>query len=140
MAIFFGFNLLSNAIMWILFTRALTAATSTTQVSILNTSCNFMVTALLGWLVFSETLPVGWWAGAALLVAGSVVIGAREGGDAEQSKEATGAVALETSRHSPRSDPRDEQISEDSNQHNRYTDEEEEDQVEESPRHTSIKR
>lgn len=64
--------------MWILFTRALTAATSTTRVSILNTSANFMVTAVLGFVIFSESLPLQWWFGAAFLVAGSVVIGARE--------------------------------------------------------------
>jgi len=65
--------------MWVLFTRALTAASSTTRVAILNTSSNFVVTAVLGMAVFSEGLPLMWWAGAALLVAGSVVIGAREG-------------------------------------------------------------
>lgn len=71
-------NQLSNAIMWILFTRALTAATSTTQVSILNTSANFMVTAILGLIIFGEKLPLGWWAGASLLLAGTVVIGAQK--------------------------------------------------------------
>lgn len=89
---FFGMNQVSNAVMWILFTRALTAATSTTQVSILNTSANFMVTAILGLIIFGEKLPLGWWAGASLLIAGTVVIGAqkeeekvREGGQGEQS-------------------------------------------------------
>jgi drug/metabolite transporter (DMT)-like permease len=76
--LFFAMNLLCNAIMWILFTRALTLANSTTQVAILNTSANFMVTALLGMLVFSEGLPLLWWVGAAFLVAGSVIIGLRE--------------------------------------------------------------
>ncbi len=37
-----------------------------------------MVTALLGWAVFSERLPPLWWVGAALLAAGNVVIGRRE--------------------------------------------------------------
>lgn len=64
--------------MWILFTRALTASTSTTRVSILNVSANFIVTALFGMMIFAERLPLGWWFGAALLVAGSVVIGRRE--------------------------------------------------------------
>lgn len=75
--LFFGLNLLSNAIMWILFTRALTAASSTTRVSVLNTAANFMVTAVLGMAVFREKLPGLWWVGAAFLVAGSVVIGMR---------------------------------------------------------------
>ena len=32
----------------------------------------------MGFLLFSEALPLLWWAGAALLVAGSVIIGRRE--------------------------------------------------------------
>ena len=76
--LFFALNLLFNAIMWGLFTRALTLATSTVRVSIINTSANFMITAFLGALIFSESLPGLWWLGAALLVAGSVIIGRRE--------------------------------------------------------------
>ncbi|KAF2258494.1 hypothetical protein CC78DRAFT_526209 [Lojkania enalia] len=76
--LFFGLNLLFNAIMWGLFTRALTLASSTVRVSVINTSANFMITALLGAMIFSEALPGLWWLGAALLVAGSVIIGRRE--------------------------------------------------------------
>jgi hypothetical protein len=54
---FFGMNLLFNAIMWGLFTRALTLATSTVRVSVINTSANFMLTAMLGFFIFSESLP-----------------------------------------------------------------------------------
>lgn len=79
--LFFALNLLFNAIMWGLFTRALTLATSTVRVSIINTSANFMITAFLGALIFSESLPGLWWLGAALLVAGSVIIGRREEGN-----------------------------------------------------------
>lgn len=61
--------------MWSLFTTALARGTSTTQVSILNTSTNFVFTALLGFFIFSEALPPTWWAGAALLVAGNVIVG-----------------------------------------------------------------
>lgn len=64
--------------MWALFTSALTRASSTTRVSIVNTSSNFLLTALLGLIIFSEKLPGLWWVGAALLVAGCVVIGARK--------------------------------------------------------------
>ena len=64
--------------MWGLFTRALTLASSTVRVSVINTSANFMITAVLGALIFSEALPGLWFVGAALLVAGSVIIGARE--------------------------------------------------------------
>ncbi|KAK7538144.1 uncharacterized protein J3D65DRAFT_676245 [Phyllosticta citribraziliensis] len=92
---FFLLNLLFNAIMWALFTRALTLASSTVRVSIINTSANFMLTALLGALIFSESLPGIWWLGAAMLVAGSVVIGRRdESGDDGEGK-AAGARARE---------------------------------------------
>ncbi|USP76008.1 hypothetical protein yc1106_03282 [Curvularia clavata] len=76
--LFFGMNLLFNAIMWGLFTRALTLASSTVRVSIINTSANFIVTAVLSFIIFSESLPALWWLGAAMLVAGSVIIGMRE--------------------------------------------------------------
>lgn len=50
-------NLAFNAVMWGLFTRALTLASSTVRVSVINTSANFMVTAVLGAIIFREALP-----------------------------------------------------------------------------------
>lgn len=50
-------NLAFNGVMWGLFTRALTLASSTVRVQVINTSANFMVTAVLGAAVFSEDLP-----------------------------------------------------------------------------------
>ncbi|KAL8732502.1 MAG: hypothetical protein Q9166_002716 [cf. Caloplaca sp. 2 TL-2023] len=78
---FFLLNLAFNALMWALFTSALTRASSTTRVSIINTSSNFLITALLGLIIFSEKLPPLWWVGAAGLVVGNVVIGRREEGE-----------------------------------------------------------
>ncbi|OTA98845.1 hypothetical protein M426DRAFT_325639 [Hypoxylon sp. CI-4A] len=74
-ASFFGLNLVFNGVMWSLFTTALAKGNSTTQVSIMNTSTNFVITALLGLAIFSESLPPLWWVGAAMLVAGNVIIG-----------------------------------------------------------------
>jgi hypothetical protein len=82
--------------MWTLFTQALARGTSTTQVSILNTSTNFMVTALLGALIFSEVLPPLWWAGAALLVAGNVIVGRKD-----ETKDAGAAAAAEGPSYVP---------------------------------------
>ena len=74
--------------MWTLFTRALKAGHSATQVSIMNTSANFVLTALLGLVIFAETLPPLWWIGATLLVAGNVIIGRKdEGHDAAENSE-----------------------------------------------------
>ncbi|KAF4125234.1 hypothetical protein GMORB2_4073 [Geosmithia morbida] len=75
---FFALNLAFNAVMWSLFTTALAKGTSTTQVSIMNTSANFILTAFLGSIIFSESLPGMWWAGAALLVIGNVIIGRKD--------------------------------------------------------------
>jgi drug/metabolite transporter (DMT)-like permease len=53
-------------------------APSSIQASIVNTSTNFIITALLGLVVFGEKLPMMWWVGAGLLISGSVIIGRRE--------------------------------------------------------------
>lgn len=76
--IFFGLNLVFNGVMWALFTKALARGDSTTQVSIMNTSSNFFITAVLGFVIFSESLPPLWWLGAAMLVAGNVIIGRKD--------------------------------------------------------------
>ncbi|KAI0394382.1 hypothetical protein F5Y17DRAFT_262272 [Xylariaceae sp. FL0594] len=81
--IFFGLNLAFNGVMWTLFTQALAKGTSTTKVSIMNTSTNFILTALLGLFVFSESLPPLWWVGASLLVAGNVIIGRKDEGQGQ---------------------------------------------------------
>jgi len=73
--------------MWTLFTTALARGNSTTQVSIMNTSSNFVITAILGFAIFSEALPPLWWLGAAMLVAGNVIIGSKDEGNAEVKKE-----------------------------------------------------
>ncbi|KAJ5689980.1 hypothetical protein N7462_004372 [Penicillium macrosclerotiorum] len=74
-----GLNVLCNIIMWALFTRALTAGPSTTKVSITNTSANFLATALLGMIVFKESVGGLWWLGAAMMGAGCILVGMREG-------------------------------------------------------------
>lgn len=81
-ATFFGLNLAFNGVMWTLFTQALSRGHSTTQVSIMNTSSNFVLTALLGLAIFSESLPPLWWLGASMLVAGNVIIGRKDEGSA----------------------------------------------------------
>ncbi|RYP80415.1 hypothetical protein DL770_006220 [Monosporascus sp. CRB-9-2] len=84
--VFFGLNLALNGVMWTLFTQALASGRSTTQVSIMNTSTNFMITALLGLLIFAESLPPLWWLGAAMLVAGNVIIGRKDEGTKDDDK------------------------------------------------------
>ncbi|KAI9752838.1 MAG: hypothetical protein M4579_005453 [Chaenotheca gracillima] len=81
--VFFVLNLVFNGIMWALFTASLARSPSATRVSIINTSANFMLTALMGWTIFSESLPPLWFLGAALLVGGSVIIGKRGEGEGD---------------------------------------------------------
>ncbi|EPE10152.1 hypothetical protein F503_05247 [Ophiostoma piceae UAMH 11346] len=93
---FFALNLVFNGIMWTLFTRALARGHSATQVSIMNTSANFVLTALMGFAIFSEALPPLWWLGAAMLVAGNVIIGRKdEAAPAEAAEAATEAAVPE---------------------------------------------
>jgi hypothetical protein len=80
--------------MWGLFTRALTLASSTVRVSIINTSANFIVTAILSFIIFSESLPGLWWLGAAMLVTGSVIIGMREETEKKDVVATTGEAPL----------------------------------------------
>ncbi len=50
--------------------------------TLLNTGANFLVTALLGWAVFGESLPLAWWAGGALIALGTVLVASAAGGTA----------------------------------------------------------
>lgn len=75
--------------MWTLFTRALTASPSTTKVTITNTTANFLVTGVLGMLVFRENVNAQWLLGAALMAAGCIIVGMRE----KQEDEAADASA-----------------------------------------------
>ncbi|OJJ50810.1 hypothetical protein ASPZODRAFT_268230 [Penicilliopsis zonata CBS 506.65] len=77
-AVFLGLNFLCNFIMWALFTRALTASPSTTKVSITNASANFLLTALLGMVVFRESVGGLWWLGAGMMGGGCILVGMRE--------------------------------------------------------------
>lgn len=70
--------------MWALYTKALSAAPSAVHANIVNTASNFLVTSLLGNVLFEERLPGLWWVGAGFLVAGSVVIGRRDGEDGKE--------------------------------------------------------
>ncbi len=81
-------NVLFNGTMWALFTRALTLAPSAVRANVINAAANFLLTALLGALVFGEVLPAQWFVGAGLLVAGSVIIGAARGEDGKEKEEA----------------------------------------------------
>lgn len=56
----------------------------------MNTSSNFFITAVLGSAIFSESLPPLWWLGAAMLVAGNVIIGRKD--ESAKDEDATAAA------------------------------------------------
>ncbi|KAI5813335.1 hypothetical protein BZA77DRAFT_121894 [Pyronema omphalodes] len=89
--IFFVLNLAFNAIMWTLFTAALSRGNSATTVSVINTTSNFLAAAMFGWYFFGEALPGSWWIGAGMLIAGSVVISRK---DVMKKKEEEGYTKL----------------------------------------------
>ncbi|KAK8128084.1 hypothetical protein PG984_009192 [Apiospora sp. TS-2023a] len=99
-AAFFGLNLVFNGVMWTLFTKALARGSSTTQVSIMNTSANFVITAVLGFAIFAESLPPLWWLGAAMLVAGNVIIGRKDEGTGDDDA-GTASATEESSSEQP---------------------------------------
>lgn len=76
--------------MWALFTRALTASPSTTKVAITNTTANFLVTAVLGMVVFRELVGGLWWLGAVLMASGCILVGMREEDKADEAGTGTG--------------------------------------------------
>lgn len=104
-AIFFGLNLLFDGVMWALFTAALTRADSTTRVSVINVSANFIITALFGWAIFGEKLPVTWWMGAGLLATGNMIIGRREEDSSTETGSSDGPEARPLMTEVPQAGP-----------------------------------
>lgn len=86
-ALFFILNMTFNGVMWGLFTRALALSPSAIRVNVINTASNFLITAFMGYLIFQEHLPPLWFLGAGMLVAGSVIIGGRDDGQASNTSE-----------------------------------------------------
>lgn len=52
----------------------------------MNTSANFLVTAILGMLVFSENVGGLWWLGAAGMGMGCIIVGMRDEGNKGEAK------------------------------------------------------
>jgi len=80
--ILFGLALvLSNILMLQNFNRALQASKTTLEASIVNTASNFIFTALIGYLAFSEELSFFWWSGTSLIIIGTYLISTEEARD-----------------------------------------------------------
>ncbi|RKO89725.1 hypothetical protein BDK51DRAFT_14203, partial [Blyttiomyces helicus] len=64
----------SNGAMWAVFTKALSVAPSSIQVTVVNSATNMCLTGILGKVLFEEPLSAQWWFGATFVVAGSVLL------------------------------------------------------------------
>ena len=71
-----------NAGMWAAQARAL-AAVSSVEAKVASTSANVLVTGVLGWAAFGESLGLAWVVGAACLIVGAALI-LRGGGGLEE--------------------------------------------------------
>ncbi|GJJ75024.1 hypothetical protein EMPS_07382 [Entomortierella parvispora] len=80
----FGLIFICNAAMWTLFTKALNRSNSSATVTVINSAANFCLTAVLGYVLFSEPLAMQWWFGASLIVLGSVLVSSDETKDKEK--------------------------------------------------------
>jgi len=69
---------LSNILMLQSFNRALQASKTTLEASIVNTASNFIFTAIIGYLAFSEELSLFWWSGTSLIIIGTYLISSEE--------------------------------------------------------------
>ncbi|KAI8049855.1 hypothetical protein BDF22DRAFT_657404 [Syncephalis plumigaleata] len=75
-ALFAGAMILANAAMWAFFTKSLSRTQSSARVTVINSCANFCFTALFGHVCFNEPLAMRWWFGAALMVAGGMLVAA----------------------------------------------------------------
>ncbi|XP_078269855.1 transmembrane protein 42a [Rhinoraja longicauda] len=68
-----GLVILCNALMWILFAKALRYSSSS-RTSLTTTASNFLTSACLGTLLFGEQHALLWWLGTALSLAGLLLL------------------------------------------------------------------
>ncbi|KAK3086214.1 hypothetical protein FSP39_015316 [Pinctada imbricata] len=74
----------SNGLMWILFTKSMQYSISTVEATVTNTASNFLVTAILGCLIFGEVLSPRWFMGSVFIVCGLLLI--HRSGDKEKAE------------------------------------------------------
>lgn len=70
----FILNITTNSLMWYFFSKSLKYSRSSSQATVINTATNFILSALFGYFVFGEQLPMKWWMGSSLIIAGSWMV------------------------------------------------------------------
>eukprot|EP00250_Pteridium_aquilinum_P015819 c22781_g1_i4 orf=497-865(-) len=72
-ALGYGGVVLLNVFMWSFYVRSLKVLSSL-QATVVNFASNFLISALAGYLFFSEDLPLQWFLGASLIILGIVLL------------------------------------------------------------------
>ncbi|MCJ8735526.1 hypothetical protein PDJAM_G00248090 [Pangasius djambal] len=63
-----------NAVMWTFLSKALRYSSSSTRTTVTTTASNFISSALLGQLIFGDSLVALWWVGVSLTLSGLLVL------------------------------------------------------------------
>jgi len=66
----FALMILFNAIMWTTFVKALRFCNTSLEATVTNTAANFFTSAVVGRVVFEETVTLMWWVGTLLIIFG----------------------------------------------------------------------
>ncbi|XP_067943037.1 transmembrane protein 42-like [Watersipora subatra] len=77
----------SNSLMWIFFSKAMNASSTTAAALAVNSAANFLFTALAGAALFGERLSLQWLVGTGFIVAGLLCIHISTGSHTRASKE-----------------------------------------------------
>nr|CAB3267100.1 transmembrane protein 42-like [Phallusia mammillata] len=71
--LFITCTLALNSVMWTFFVESMQHLNSA-EASVLNVGCNILLSGVLGWFCFGESVPAIWWCGASLIVTGIAVM------------------------------------------------------------------
>jgi multidrug transporter EmrE-like cation transporter len=73
-AISFVSMILLNTVMWTTFVKALRYCSTSLEATVTNTAANFFLSAIVGQLLFDESVSLMWWMGTALIILGLVLM------------------------------------------------------------------
>ncbi|XP_019870679.1 transmembrane protein 42 [Aethina tumida] len=72
--LFFGLMLLCNAGVWTLFVKALHQNNSSLVATVLSTASNFVLSGVVGFVIFDETTSISWWIGLYIIIVGLLLV------------------------------------------------------------------
>ena len=72
--LFITLLVLSNILMWTIFSKALALSKSTVEVIVTNTASNFIASALFGEIFFNESFALTWFVGMGLILLGLYIV------------------------------------------------------------------